>query len=47
MVDRQISAAIVTKSGRLAGIVTVSDVCRALAALLDQYYGENSPDDVA
>jgi CBS domain-containing protein len=47
MVDRQISAAIVTKSGRLAGIVTVSDVCRALAALLDQRYGENSPDDVA
>ncbi|WP_144054359.1 HPP family protein [Pleurocapsa sp. PCC 7319] len=31
----KIGAAIVTSSGRLAGIVTVIDLCRALAELLD------------
>ena len=47
MIERQIGAAIVTKSSRLAGIVTVTDVCRALAALLEQRYGSGSPDAAA
>ncbi|MCA9514239.1 MAG: CBS domain-containing protein [Myxococcales bacterium] len=35
MAARRVDAALVTKDGHLAGILTVSDVCRFLADLLD------------
>ena len=35
---RKIGAAIILSSGKLAGIVTVTDVCRAFAELLDSEY---------
>ena len=37
MARRRISAALVTKDGRLAGIFTVSDACRSLADLLGAF----------
>lgn len=38
MTERKIGAAIVLSSGRLAGIVTVIDICRALGELLDSKF---------
>ena len=38
MTERKIGAAIVLSSGRLAGIVTVIDICRALGELLDSEF---------
>ena len=43
MTARKIGAAIVTKASRLAGIVTETDVCRALAELLEERFGADSP----
>ncbi|MGK7896344.1 MAG: CBS domain-containing protein [Xenococcus sp. (in: cyanobacteria)] len=40
MTERKIGAAIVTSAGRLAGIVTVIDLCRALRELLDSEFPE-------
>jgi acetoin utilization protein AcuB len=39
MVARKIGTAIVVRHGRLAGIVTVTDVCRDLAAILEASFG--------
>jgi CBS domain-containing protein len=44
MVERRIGTALVMSHGRLAGIVTVTDVCRDLAALLEAKFG-GGPDD--
>lgn len=44
MAARHIGAAIITKSGRLAGIFTATDACRTLADLLDDH---EPPDLVA
>ncbi len=41
MTEDKIGAAIVTSSGRLAGIVTVIDLCRALAELLATQYSHS------
>ena len=38
MTERKIGAAIVVSSGKLAGIVTVIDICRALGELLDSEF---------
>lgn len=39
MTERKIGAAIVLCSGRLVGIVTVIDICRALTELLESEFG--------
>ena len=41
MTERKIGAAIVVSSGKLAGIVTVIDLCRALRDLLDANFKYN------
>ncbi|MBK6919404.1 MAG: CBS domain-containing protein [Deltaproteobacteria bacterium] len=48
LADLHIGSALVTKHGKLAGIVTVTDLCRALGSLL-RAHGErdDDPDDVA
>lgn len=38
MTEEKIGAAIVTSSGRLAGIVTIIDLCRAFGELLEEEY---------
>ncbi len=38
MAERKIGAAVVVKSGELAGIVTVTDICRLLAELLESQF---------
>ena len=38
MASRKIGAAVVVKSGELAGIVTVTDICRMLAELLESRF---------
>ena len=38
MSERKIGAAIIVSSGRLAGIVTVIDICRALGEILDSEF---------
>ncbi len=40
MSERKIGAAVVVKSGELAGIVTVTDICSALAEVLTAQFGE-------
>ncbi len=40
MSERKIGAAVVVKSGQLAGIVTVTDICRALAELLTAQFSQ-------
>ena len=40
MSERKIGAAIVVKSGQLAGIVTVTDICSALEELLESKFGQ-------
>ncbi len=47
LANRHIGSAIVTKHGKLAGIVTVTDVCRALAGLLRELAPSTVGDDVA
>lgn len=44
MADRQIGSVIVTRKGRLAGIITTVDICRAFAELTRKH---ETPDDVA
>jgi CBS domain-containing protein len=39
MARRHVGSAIVLRSGRLAGIVTETDVCRALGTLLERRFG--------
>ena len=38
MASRKIGAAVVVKSGELAGIVTVTDICRMLAEILESRF---------
>jgi len=45
MADNRIGSAIVTKDGKLVGIFTVTDACRALAEVLEGEPKES--DDVA
>ena len=40
MAERKIGAAVVVKSGELAGIVTVTDVCSALAEVLTAQFSQ-------
>lgn len=42
MTERKIGAAIVLNSGKLAGIVTVIDICRALGELLESEFSSKS-----
>ena len=44
MAEKHIGSAIVTKKGRLVGIFTVTDACRALAQVLEGQQGEESND---
>ena len=41
MSERKIGAAVVVKSGELAGIVTVTDICSALAELLTVQFSQS------
>ena len=47
--QRRIGAAVVTAHGRLAGVFTTTDACRAFAEHLDEqfHHGEDDPLDVA
>lgn len=48
MAKRHIGAAVITTHGRLAGIFTVTDACRAFAEHLAKQYGpDDSPPDAA
>lgn len=47
MAQRKIGTAVVLRSGRLAGIVTVTDVCVALADVLEARFGRAEGGDVA
>lgn len=47
MARRKIGTAVVLRSGRLAGIITVTDVCVALADVLEARFGEIEGGDVA
>ena len=47
MANQQIGSALVTKEGRLAGIVTTVDLCRALASVLRERDRGGGDDDVA
>ena len=38
MAERKIGAAVVVKSGELVGIVTVTDICRVLAGVLESQF---------
>lgn len=44
MADRHIGSALVTRKGKLAGIITTVDICRAFAELTRKH---EQPDDVA
>jgi CBS domain-containing protein len=47
MSDRRIGSAIVVRKGKLAGILSVTDVCSALADLLDELHPSPGDDEVA
>ena len=47
MADRHIGSAIVVRRGKLAGILSVTDVCRVLAELLDEIYPTGDGDAAA
>ena len=38
MAERRIGSALVTRKGRMAGVMTVTDVCRAFAEHLREFY---------
>jgi len=44
MADRHLGSAVVVRDGHLAGILTVTDVCRYLAELLESRFGSSEPD---
>jgi acetoin utilization protein AcuB len=44
MAEKRIGSAIVAKNGKLVGIFTVTDACRALAQVLEGQQGEESND---
>ena len=47
MAARQIGSAIVLRRGRLAGILSSTDVCRILAGILEARYPESDGNDAA
>jgi acetoin utilization protein AcuB len=47
MADRHIGSAIVVRKGKLAGILSVTDVCRVLAELLDELHPPPGDDEAA
>jgi acetoin utilization protein AcuB len=47
MADLRIGSALITKNGKLAGILTVTDVCRGFASLLRELGRVADDDDVA
>ena len=47
MQDRHVGAVLVTRNGRLAGVVTLTDVCRSYADLLQKQARPPSGDDAA
>lgn len=47
MADRHIGSAIVVKHGKLAGILSVTDVCRVLAEILNDLFPAGNDNDAA
>jgi CBS domain-containing protein len=47
MADRHVGSALVTRGGKLVGIFTSTDVCRALARVLRDQHPRPGPDEVA
>lgn len=47
MSERRIGSALVTRKGRLAGLLTVTDVCRAFAEHLRKWYPDDGGDAAA
>ncbi len=47
MAESRIGSAIVVKKGKLVGILSVTDICRGLAALLEVHFPSPGGDDVA
>jgi acetoin utilization protein AcuB len=47
MAERHVGSALVTRAGKLVGIFTTTDACRALARLLRERHPDAPPDQVA
>jgi acetoin utilization protein AcuB len=47
MAERHVGSALVTRGGKLVGIFTTTDACRALARLLREQHPDAPPDAVA
>lgn len=47
MAERHVGSALVTRGGKLVGIFTTTDVCRALAKVLREQHPHSGPDEVA
>jgi acetoin utilization protein AcuB len=47
MAERHVGSALVTRGGKLVGIFTTTDACRALARVLREQHPERGPDEVA
>ncbi|MBI2534226.1 MAG: CBS domain-containing protein [Deltaproteobacteria bacterium] len=47
MAQRHIGSAIVTRSGKLAGVLSANDVCRILGEYLESRFGADGGDDAA
>jgi acetoin utilization protein AcuB len=47
MAERHVGSALVTRGGKLVGIFTTTDACRALARVLRDQHPEPGPDEVA
>ena len=47
MAERHVGSALVTRGGKLVGIFTTTDACRALARVLHDQHPERGPDEVA
>jgi acetoin utilization protein AcuB len=47
MAERHVGSALVTRAGKLVGIFTTTDACRALSRLLREQHPDAPPDEVA
>jgi acetoin utilization protein AcuB len=47
MAERHVGSALVTRGGKLVGIFTTTDACRAIARLLRERHPDAAPDQVA
>jgi len=47
MAERHVGSALVTRAGKLVGIFTTTDACRALARLIREQHPDAPPDQVA